>query len=121
MRVAPQRLLDAQGQRVHAAAHVRVTGRATPERLMVPGSSPRQSLDHVSQRRPVDRPIHDDPSAVDQHDLHRARWGGGTGVEAASTLVLITAGTNRVGSSADTGTTGPITRRHENSRFALRS
>ena len=27
MRVALQRLLDAQGQRVHAAAHVRVTGR----------------------------------------------------------------------------------------------
>jgi hypothetical protein len=26
MRVALQRLLDAQGQRVHAAAHVRVTG-----------------------------------------------------------------------------------------------
>jgi hypothetical protein len=35
--------------------------------------------------------------------------------------VLITAGTNLVGSSADAGKTGPITRRHENSRFALRS
>jgi hypothetical protein len=27
MRIAPQRLLDAQGQRVHAAAHVHVTSR----------------------------------------------------------------------------------------------
>ena len=44
--------------------------RSTPAHLTEPGSSPRQSLDHASQRRPVDRPIHDDPIAVDLSLIH---------------------------------------------------
>lgn len=64
---------------------------------------------------------HDDPIANDQHDLHRARRRRRHGRRSRLDFGVITAGTNLVGSSAYADATGPITRRHENNRFALTS